>query len=335
MRRFLVLTHTVVILAAAASAAGPSIRAARSASEATRDAGSPVAGFALNGSDLRAVLGIPGASRWSEPLTLPESTTSLRLAPGQKYALAGIAGGMAVLDLDALLVGETVLAAIPEAMGEASMVAFSPSGRSVTLYGGGHVQVLTGLPESPQVVRELDAPEGIRLLAVSDDGEAVLAAAGDGVYTLGAAGARLIAGGDISAMAFFPASGDAVICDRATQSAMRIGNVAGTAGVELLAGPVEGLEQASAAAVTSDSRTVLVASAGKIWQLQLDSGSAEPVDVAGSGTLSLLRSRDSYLVSARSDEPAWMFVREPSSPAVYFVPALAKQVPVEGEAPAK
>lgn len=238
-----------------------------------------------------------------------------------------------MLDLDALLSAQLVLLPIPEAMGDASLVSFSPSGRSAVLSGNGRLQVLTGLPEAPQVARSLNAgSEGIRLLAVSDDGQTVLAAGDGGVFAIGTDSAQPIASGDVSAMAFFPNSSDAVVCDRSTQSAMRV--VAGSS-VEMLAGPVDGFEQASAAAVTADSGTVLIAGADKVWQVGLGAGNAEQLKVAGSGSLTLLRSRDSYLLSARSDEPAWMFVRDSPAPAVYFVPALVNELPVESGAPAK
>src|SRR5690349_2902867 len=47
----------------------------------------PVIGYAAQSSppELRAIVGVPGAAVFSEPLPLPDNVTRIRLAPGQSY----------------------------------------------------------------------------------------------------------------------------------------------------------------------------------------------------------------------------------------------------------
>src|SRR5262252_7271852 len=63
----------------------------------------PVAGYvtAPGASGLRAILGVPGALRFSEPLSAPDGITNIRIAPGQEYALAERAGSAIILSLSA------------------------------------------------------------------------------------------------------------------------------------------------------------------------------------------------------------------------------------------
>src|SRR5262245_7262972 len=61
----------------------------RSASESARHISRAVLGYVVQSTPLevRAVLGVPGSSRFSEPLVLPESTIGVRMAPGHEWAL--------------------------------------------------------------------------------------------------------------------------------------------------------------------------------------------------------------------------------------------------------
>src|SRR5437016_5451173 len=72
----------------------------------------PVAGYVVDspGPALRAILGVPGAFRFSGALPLPEGVTRIHLAPGQDFALAERAGlSLGILRLSGSAVGPVVV----------------------------------------------------------------------------------------------------------------------------------------------------------------------------------------------------------------------------------
>lgn len=129
-------------------------------------AGNPVLGYAFVEStfSLHAILGVPGATRWSDPLTavLPEGTIALRMAPGHRWALVLREGGEAgVFQFDAL-----TYAPLPDVrLDGLDPVRFSPSATAMVLPSG---FIYTGLPGDP--VRKAGTASGA--VAVSDSGEA-------------------------------------------------------------------------------------------------------------------------------------------------------------------
>src|SRR5581483_4223107 len=158
--------------------------------------GGPSLGFIPGGtpSELRPILGIPGAARLGVLISLPSTVTQLYLAPGHSYALAaqGTASPVAItiLRTPAGVHSNPVLVPVPGAISRPELVAFSPTARSVAMYSqaANRLQVFTGLPNSPQLVADTtnvylsDAPSK---LAISDDAQGVLIADGSGtVYAL-------------------------------------------------------------------------------------------------------------------------------------------------------
>ena len=88
----------------------------------------PVAGYVVDSSpaQLRAILGVPGAFGFSDPLSLPAGITRVRLAPGQDFALVECGtGAPGILFLKDGAVDR--LAPIDGALTSADWVAFSPS----------------------------------------------------------------------------------------------------------------------------------------------------------------------------------------------------------------
>src|SRR2546425_437254 len=78
----------------------------------------------------------------------------------------------------------------------------------------GTAQIVTGLPTSPRVLREISLGGAPPALAVSDDGEVLLAAPGDDSvvsYRPGRSPEILLRGGGIAAIDFFPGSRDALV----------------------------------------------------------------------------------------------------------------------------
>lgn len=144
-------------------------------------AGTPVLGYAFVESSLslHAILGVPGASRWSDPLTavLPEGTVALRVAPGHRWALVLRDGGEAGV----FHLGAMTYSPLPDVrLDGLDPVQFSPSATAVVLPSG---LIYTGLPGDP-VRKGGTAASGD--VAVSDSGEVAAIIEGslvkDGVF---------------------------------------------------------------------------------------------------------------------------------------------------------
>src|SRR5258708_38653234 len=95
---------------------------------------SRVLGYVYAGGELRAILGVPGSSTWSDPIALPDSVSSLSLAPGHRWALASTSNGIAVMQLDTLAM-KTL------AGGSMDSAVFSPTGASVAIRQGDFVRI--------------------------------------------------------------------------------------------------------------------------------------------------------------------------------------------------
>ncbi|HXR39074.1 MAG TPA: hypothetical protein VN776_08275, partial [Terracidiphilus sp.] len=141
----------------------------------------PVLGFVSSAEqgELRLLVGIPGASALGEPLAVPAGLRDLFFAPNQSYVLlAPKAGGfLGLMTFQGAEEGAVV--SICRAIPQPDIVAFSPGASTAALYSRaeGRLQVITGLPDSPQLARvvpESDLPDEVRYLAVADDGATLL-----------------------------------------------------------------------------------------------------------------------------------------------------------------
>ena len=285
----------------------------------------PVLGYLLQEDplELRAISGIPGAAVRGEPLPLPEDVTRLRLAPGHGFALAerGESDPAAVLLLD----GRAALAApVPGALARAGLVVFSPNGGAAALYSAGEMrlQVLTGLPLQPRVLRDIEA-SGLVALAVSDDGEMLLTADAQGLVCVSrSAGERQLVfrAESLAGMTFLPRRREAVVGDRGRGDIFLLGGFNDAVYSRLIASGLEGPGDVRAAA---DGRSVLVAGGegNRVWIVDIASATARALDLpAGPAFLEPLRLPDTYLFASPPGEPAWLLVRSPDETRSYFIP---------------
>src|ERR1019366_3749347 len=195
----------------------------------------PVAGYAVesSGPELRAIYGVPGSYRFSDPLPLPDGVTRIHIAPGQDFALVERGNaGLGILFLS----GGTVdrVAAVDGAMAAGDWVAFSPAAGSVVLFSSSanRMQVLSGLPDTPRVTMDLDAstlPELPLTGAVSDDGQMLLVASDQALYLVPPAGAAqlLLSAGEIVSVVMLRNGTDAAVSEGSTGSVhilLRIGS---------------------------------------------------------------------------------------------------------------
>lgn len=136
--------------------------------ETEKRAESPVMAYRYNADtgELRALLGVPGAARWSDPLAgvLPEGVTAARIAPGHTWAL--VAKGA---DETGIVMLETgAYKALAHPIADLDRVVFSPSAKSMAAMSDTGAVVFTGLPDQPVEARQESAGDGV--YALSDSG---------------------------------------------------------------------------------------------------------------------------------------------------------------------
>ncbi len=283
--------------------------------------------YSSSSAQVRAIVGIPGAAALSGPLVLPRGIERVYLAPGQNYALVEqMPGTLAFLQFTGTRVGLPV--AIAGAIEKPDIVTFSPGAASAAIFSAdeGHLQVVTGLPASPQLSRDLsgaDLPTGIAMLALADDGT-LLAGASDGrvlVVRPGGAYQVVYSATELGGIAFAPASDNALVFDRDGAKALLLQNAASAPSVRMLA---EGLPGLSGAAILHfDGGTAVV---GTMNGKQLSRIDIQTLHVdnltlnAGLTMLQPLLVSHRFLLSAQPGEPAWLLDTSRETSAVYFVP---------------
>jgi hypothetical protein len=300
----------------------------------------PVAGYVTDSSrsQLRTIFGVPGAFSFGGPLALPDGVSQVRLAPGQDFALVENANGSpGVLVLKAGAVDH--MTPIAGAMASADWVAFSPGAGSAVLFSAaGRFQVLTGLPDAPQIALDLDAatlPVEPTLGAVSDDGTLVLVASGTSLYRVSSDGSSqvMLSTGGILSLTVLRNGVDAALSDSSTASIQLVRNAASNPQARVLASGLDGI---GTVFPSSDGQSLFVARPGAqtVSSVDLTSGTVQSfaASVAPVGLIPL-RNRDTFLISAKVDQPGWVFYRDGTAGRVVFIPAAesaTREIPVRG-----
>jgi hypothetical protein len=294
----------------------------------------PTLGFAPGATpaQLQPILGIPGAARLGDPISLPNTVTQVYVAPGHRYALAsqGAAGATAVVVLrnGSGIVANPVLTPLAHAMAAPDLVAFSPTGQSSVLYSQAfnRLQVFTGFPNAPRLAQDIpnfQVPT-VRLLAVSDDAQLLLAAdATSAVYALSQAAAAVPVyySNQISALAFVPGSHEAILCDLALGTAAVLQPLTGAARLLIAA---DDACRPRAAGVTSDGNTILLACsfAGYVWSVDRESGFIRSYQVPSMlDRLDNLGNAGAFLLSPPDHGLYWMLSWHGDSAVVSFIGA--------------
>lgn len=166
----------------------------------------PVSGYAAFGaSEIRALIGLPGLLRWSDPLSIAGSYDRLAVAPGEQYALGINSKRQAVvLRLNAL--DTAVIAQLDTDLVSVESILFSPLGSAAALQSAnGRVVVITGLPDAPAIARSFDSSGSV--IALSDDAQLCVLRDASGNGSLqGQDGAAAAQVANLKAAAFFPRS---------------------------------------------------------------------------------------------------------------------------------
>jgi hypothetical protein len=318
MERLMKLGHRLAILLAAAAAAF---------AQTAEVLSTPRLGFTVtgDGTEIRALLGVPGAGRVSDPLVLPEGVTRVYLAPGHDYALGygEESGRWNILSLrdDSLF----SLHPVDGLSGEAGAVVFAPGAEAVAVTDATNstVHVLTVSNHSAQAAWSA-AIEAASRLALNRSGDLLLAAGASGVtlYRRGSDGVQVAATQDVAGIAFQYAADTAVIADAAQRVLLVL--------EDLSAEPVShtlvsaGIGAPEAVAWSRDGRLVWCADgdANSIARVNVASGAVDRIatDVAVT-QFDVLPGTDHFLISSpRAGEAAWLFLAGPERVSTYFVP---------------
>ena len=197
------------------------------AGQAGAPLGGPTLGFIAdeNGATIWPLLGVLGAAVPGPPLELSHAIVNATFSPQHNYALA-IAAANTQPVLIRLDVSNPQIYSLPGARFNPGLIAISPAGGSAALYDRGSrvLQLLSGLPDSPQIAYEFDLSPlagEVRAVAVSDDASLALVNTGNEgrtVWLIDAKGPPLpVNAVQPSQMTFIANRHDALIADDATQ----------------------------------------------------------------------------------------------------------------------
>ena len=287
--------------------------------------GGPIAGYVADPArpELRAILGVPGSYGFSDPIGLPDAVTRVHMAPGQDFAIMERRGTVPVaVSLSGAAVDHATV--LPDqSLSSFTWVAFSHRGTAAVLFSAAanRLQVVTGLPDAPQLARDVDAaslPEPPRMAAVNDDGSLVLAASSRLVYRLSNSADVVLSAEEIAGLAVLPNGTDAVAAVPSTGSLHLLRN----GSTHVVASGLSGIGRIYPA---SDGNSIYVTQAGAaaIASVNITTGEVRSFD-SGVAAVSLipLRNRDTFLISARSRQPGWVFYRDGESARSVFIPAV-------------
>jgi hypothetical protein len=292
----------------------------------------PVLGFVTEQTTgLRPILGVPGAATLGQPIAVNTAIHNAALSPRRNYGLATAEPDGRVLllrNVDGVLSADP-LAAVGSGV---SRVALSPAGSAAALYSEAarRIQVLTGLPDAPEVSWSLaiESPPGA--IAVSDDARAVLtsAAEGDrhGVYLLTPEDGRrylLSLQGRVAAT-FLYGRLDAVLAGAGLNRILLVRDVTGSSEVVPLADDRQGVSAPVAVAASEDNRRIFIANAdpGGVITIDVATGEATTIgcDCVPTG-LEPLSGNSVFRLNEPGDGPLYVLDAGSAAPRIVFVPA--------------
>jgi hypothetical protein len=251
----------------------------------------PRLGFTPNvsGSVISPIIGIPGASLMTDHLALDTAIRAAVISPKQDYALALRSDDAqpVAIDLTGTLPQTIVISGARQAP---ALIALSPSGSAAATFDAESktIQVITGLPQTPQIAHEFNlGADAVRAtsLHVSDDGSVALiklmGVDGTGLWALSASGSISRLPIDQPAAAtFFTNRNDAIVSDNASQSTFIIMDAGGAATQVPLTAAIDGMQTFSSIAASDDGSRVFLADAnsGNIALVDVQTRQATVVD---------------------------------------------------------
>jgi DNA-binding beta-propeller fold protein YncE len=240
--------------------------------------GGPSLGLVPDGTQVRAMLGLPAAGAVGAVVSGGRELTNIAISPAQNYAIATAADDGSTV----MVLATGAVSGVAGAAPNASRIIVSPQGAAAALWlaATSHFQILSGLPGAA-TVHEIDATafgEPIAF-AVSDDGH-VAGSWPDGVRIFGADGSvnPVPIGERVVGLAFF-----AQRADLAVATVTRVLSVVGGA-VSALYQPGAGKgrhlpDSPAGIAVSADNRWIAAAyRGGSVITVNVGSGSASKIE---------------------------------------------------------
>jgi len=288
----------------------------------------PIAGYVFDASaqGVRPILGLPGASLLGDPLSLGFAASSAFIAPRQDMAF--VIAGDGSFHLFRINSGTVTEFSVDGLGGAPDRVVFSPSGTAAALYGGGSIQVITGLPGAPTVAGAIDvSSSGVPdSFALSDDGTVLLLSAGNAVRLIGSLAdmGKLMDTAGSALLAFAAGTHDAAITDPTGAGVVLFHDLTGAGSSQVLAPPDATISASSAEAFSMDGKSLLLASASAQSITTFDLGAGARNVIACSCKPNSLSSMGSvFRLNDLGKDPLWLLDTRPSQPQVLFVPALS------------
>jgi DNA-binding beta-propeller fold protein YncE len=248
--------------------------------------GGPVLGYLPQGSSLRLMYGLPAAGAIGSTINAGRDFAQIAISPSQAFAVVSAA------DTGEVMVFNPVTKSLTDIAGAGAnpdMIAVSPSGTSAALWFPllGHLQVVSGLPDSP-TLRTMDASflnASPLAIAVTDDGQWAAGLWSAGVYSFGPSSQVVPLQTDpgVIALAFFHNNHTLALATSAR--ATSITDVGGANQTAVLDDYSAQILSPRAMAVSFDNQHAVIADvSGKIVNISVSTASAAIVDCECSPT---------------------------------------------------
>jgi hypothetical protein len=273
----LILTPALGTAQVQVAVSAPSTAKVLEEGAAQEDGGKPIEGpvlgyvFDREKQLLWPLIGIAGASQMAPAFQLGVHLGGLEISSQQNYGLGHQTGTGEVhlFDLSGAQPAEREISGLDTGI---DRIVLSPSGDAAGLYDRQtkQVQIVTGLPDEPQVrgrVSVESLPGVLAALAISDSGELLLAGVSEtargSVHLLGPQRSprSVLPLGRPSSIAFLHNSSDAVITDYDRSEVVLVRDIAGAAQPNVLGGEREGILKPVAVAASADNARIFAASA--------------------------------------------------------------------------
>jgi hypothetical protein len=240
--------------------------------------GAPVLGFVPDGAGVRQVFGLPAGASITPPLAVARGFAGMTASPRQDYVLASAADNGDVL----IMAPDGTLKSLAGARSAPDQIVISPEGSSAALWFASisHAEVVSGLPQSPQI-REIDASflgPSPYSLSISDDGQWLAGTWRSGNYAFGPHGEvnRLPVEDIVPAIAFLHNSHDLAVATH--EQVIRVSDVGGANQASVLVTGQGRIDAMAVAATTGNSSLVVADPRGKITKVDLASGALQTAE---------------------------------------------------------
>jgi hypothetical protein len=257
-------------------------------SAAFAQVGGPFLGYAPEGTHLRPMYGLPAAGAIGSPIA-SRAFSHIALPPQQYFAVVSTSDTGEVLIAQEVKTGGFAFTSIPGASANPDLLAVSPGGASAALWfsASGHLQTVTGLPNSPSL-RDIDASflnAAPSAIAMSDDGQWAVGLFSSGVYAFGPS-AQVIplqTGAGVLALSFFHNSHNLALATAAR--ATSIADIGGANQASILYDYSAQSLSPRAMAISFDNQHAVIADpSGKLVNLNIQTAAADIVDCGCSPT---------------------------------------------------